>query len=163
MCDECFITESENCWGICLKGSRETMKNIGWCRHYLDRDLKYFPADYVELLHTNIRSRGHMLVCSALIYVSNRVTFFLIIHHSSLSASRIYKKNEIFFLYFRYILLCWDPWRLLEVCVSERRLAAPTIVTVLSGWELSYLTVLRCYSVRSCGLTSWGHYMMRHY
>lgn len=97
MCDECFVTESENCSGICLKESRETMKNIGWCSHYLDRDLKYCPAEYVELLHIIIRSRGHMLVCSTLTYVSNRFTFFLIIHTSSLSASRICKKNEFFY------------------------------------------------------------------
>ena len=64
----------------------------------MDRDLKSLPAEHkVELLHTGNLSRGHMLVCSALAYVSNRVTFFLIIHTSSLSASRIYKKNEIFY------------------------------------------------------------------
>jgi len=70
------------------------MKNIGWCRHSLDRYLKSLRAEHkVELLRTGIRSRVHMLLCSALTYVSNRVTFFLIIHTSPLSASRIYKKN----------------------------------------------------------------------
>lgn len=84
----------ENCPGIYLKGSGETMKNISWCRHSFNRDLRSCPAECtVEVLHTSIRSRGHMLVCSALTYVSNRFTFSLINHTSSLSASRIYKKN----------------------------------------------------------------------
>ena len=70
------------------------MKNIDWCRHSLDRDLESLPTEHkVELLRSGIRSRVRMLLCSALTYVSNRVTFFLIIHTSSLSASRIYKKN----------------------------------------------------------------------